>query len=267
MTKDAAVFVIVPGIGMSHRYSEPLRSELERTASVVSLDLPGFAGFPGSPATAHMTVADRADAIAAHLDGRGITRAVVIGHSMGAQFAVELARTQPSLVSRLVLMAPVVDPAQAHSPAADARPPPRSGHRDAPRGRHRHRRLRAHGPAPVLQWPRRHARVPRRWRGGAGPLPGTRDARRERSHRPATLVRGSRPRGCRWTPGGDPRRGSRAAAHRVAPGHTGDSRVHRRGGSPGPGLTVNSGVPRYRRAGGASRRCARATGRRATAQG
>lgn len=110
MTKDAAVFVIVPGIGMSHRYSEPLRSELERTASVVSLDLPGFAGFPGSPATAHMTVADRAYAIAAHLDGRGITRAVVIGHSMGAQFAVELARTQPSLVSRLVLMAPVVDP-------------------------------------------------------------------------------------------------------------------------------------------------------------
>ena len=108
--RHATTFVIVPGIGMSHRYSEPLRLELGRTASVVSLDLPGFAGFESTPEAERMPVAGRVRAIAAQLDARGITSAVLIGHSMGAQFAVELARLRPSLVSRLVLMAPVVDP-------------------------------------------------------------------------------------------------------------------------------------------------------------
>ena len=39
----------------------------------------------------------------------GITSCVVVGHSMGVQFALELARQQPSLVSHLVLIGPVVD--------------------------------------------------------------------------------------------------------------------------------------------------------------
>ena len=39
----------------------------------------------------------------------GITSCVVVGHSMGAQFAVELALQQPPLVTHLVLIGPVVD--------------------------------------------------------------------------------------------------------------------------------------------------------------
>jgi pimeloyl-ACP methyl ester carboxylesterase len=37
---------------------------------------------------------------------------IAVGHSMGAQFAVELALQAPGLVTRTVLMGPVVDPAR-----------------------------------------------------------------------------------------------------------------------------------------------------------
>ncbi|WP_382309490.1 alpha/beta fold hydrolase [Herbiconiux sp. UC225_62] len=103
-----APFVIVPGIGMSHRYSVRLHDELARTATVLSLDLPGFGGLPRP--SERMSVPDYARAIARTLDDRRIGRAVLIGHSMGAQFSVELARQRPHLVERLVLAAPVVDP-------------------------------------------------------------------------------------------------------------------------------------------------------------
>lgn len=102
-------FVIIPGIGMSHRYSTRLHNALAVTVPVLSLDLPGFAGLP-KPAAARMTVPDYAEAIAAALDDHGVHRAVLIGHSMGAQFAAELARRRPWLVERLVLAAPVVEP-------------------------------------------------------------------------------------------------------------------------------------------------------------
>ncbi|SDY62731.1 alpha/beta fold hydrolase [Herbiconiux ginsengi] len=103
-----APFVIVPGIGMSHRYSIRLHDELARTATVLSLDLPGFGDRP-KPA-GPMSVPDYARVVAQALDDRQTGRVVLIGHSMGAQFSVELARRRPGLVERLVLVAPVADP-------------------------------------------------------------------------------------------------------------------------------------------------------------
>ncbi|MCS5734457.1 alpha/beta fold hydrolase [Herbiconiux daphne] len=108
--QHSGALVIVPGIGMSHRYSARLRAMLARTHHVVSLDLPGFAG--RRRAAPRMSVPDYAAAIARALDRQQICRATIIGHSMGSQFAVELARVRPSLVERLVLAAPVVDPAR-----------------------------------------------------------------------------------------------------------------------------------------------------------
>jgi pimeloyl-ACP methyl ester carboxylesterase len=78
-------FVSVPGIGMSHRYSARMHDALARTATVLSLDLPGFGGSP-KPAE-RMSVPDYALAIARALDERRIGRAVLIGHSMGASAA------------------------------------------------------------------------------------------------------------------------------------------------------------------------------------
>lgn len=101
------VFVLLHGIGMSHRYLARLHRELEPHGTVMSFDLPGFGGTPKP--SEPVTVETYAEVIAWALRRAGVTRCVVVGHSMGSQFAVELARQHPSLVSHAVLMGPVVD--------------------------------------------------------------------------------------------------------------------------------------------------------------
>lgn len=102
--------VILHGIGVSHRYSDRLQDELAESRLTLSFDLPGFAGTP-NPGR-RFSVADHADLVASALDARGLTGCTVIGHSMGAQFALELALRRPDLVGTLVLIGPVVDPAR-----------------------------------------------------------------------------------------------------------------------------------------------------------
>ncbi|GAB3618045.1 alpha/beta hydrolase [Okibacterium endophyticum] len=101
--------VLLPGIGMSHRYNRRLFNALSTVADAYSLDLPGF----GTPAPAErMSVPDFAASVADALDARGVADAVVVGHSMGAQFAVALAVRRPDLVSHTVLVGPVAAPAR-----------------------------------------------------------------------------------------------------------------------------------------------------------
>lgn len=112
---DQQVFVLLHGIGVSHRYFARLHRELAsgrqaRGAVVYSFDLPGFGGTP-RPGS-QVSVGEYAAFVAAVLADAGVRSCVVVGHSMGAQFAVELALQQPGLVSRVVLMGPVVDPAR-----------------------------------------------------------------------------------------------------------------------------------------------------------
>ena len=42
----------------------------------------------------------------------GVSRVALIGHSMGTQFATELALQRPDLVSHVILLGPVVNPAR-----------------------------------------------------------------------------------------------------------------------------------------------------------
>ncbi|WP_150307563.1 alpha/beta fold hydrolase [Planctomonas psychrotolerans] len=101
-------FVLVHGIGMSHRYFRRLHARLAAAGNVYSIDLPGYGG--NRRPRASMSVRDGAVAIAATLDAMGLRSCVVVGHSMGAQFAADLGILRPDLVSHLVLIAPVVDP-------------------------------------------------------------------------------------------------------------------------------------------------------------
>lgn len=103
------VFVMVHGIGMSHRYFDRLQLALIDHGDTLILDLPGFGGTP-SP-DHHLGVADYAALIARTLDEEGVQDCVIIGHSMGAQFATELAIIRPDLVSHAVLIGPVTDTA------------------------------------------------------------------------------------------------------------------------------------------------------------
>lgn len=104
------VFVLLHGILMSHRYYRRLQILLAQHGDTYSIDLPGFGATP-RPGR-QLSVPDYADIIAATLQKMGATRVVVIGHSMGTQFATELAIQHPDLVSHVVLLGPVVDSAR-----------------------------------------------------------------------------------------------------------------------------------------------------------
>jgi pimeloyl-ACP methyl ester carboxylesterase len=101
-------FVLLHGIGVSHRYLARLHQELALTANVYSFDLPGFGDAPRP--TRQVPVGEYAAFVSAALSDAGVTSCVVIGHSMGTQHAVELALQEPDLVAGVVLMGPVVDP-------------------------------------------------------------------------------------------------------------------------------------------------------------
>jgi pimeloyl-ACP methyl ester carboxylesterase len=114
-------YVLLHGIGVSHRYLARLHVELaqgpegnsrqeataERGAAVYTFDLPGFGGTP-RPGR-QVTVGEYAAFVAAVLADYGVESCIAVGHSMGAQFAVELSLQAPGLVIRTVLMGPVVD--------------------------------------------------------------------------------------------------------------------------------------------------------------
>jgi pimeloyl-ACP methyl ester carboxylesterase len=99
--------VLIHGIGMSHRYFVRLRDELARTRDVHSIDLPGFGRFgrPKEPFGQERM----ARALADVLDRLNVLRAVLVGHSMGAQWVVELTRQRPDLAASVVLIGPVAD--------------------------------------------------------------------------------------------------------------------------------------------------------------
>ena len=105
--RTSPAMVLVHGIGVSHRYLKRLHSLLAESSDTYSLDLPGFGGTP-KPGR-RLSVSDYADFILAALDQAGVGVCVLIGHSMGTQFAVQAAAQQPGRFTQLVLMGPVVD--------------------------------------------------------------------------------------------------------------------------------------------------------------
>lgn len=104
------VYVLLHGIGMSHRYFRRLQIVLSGHGDTHSIDLPGFGATPRPER--QLSISDYADVIAATLQKMGAGRVVVVGHSMGSQFATELAVRHPGMVSHVVLLGPVVDSAR-----------------------------------------------------------------------------------------------------------------------------------------------------------
>lgn len=100
-------FVLIPGIGMSHRYLTRLHDLLAHAGKVYSIDMPGFGGLP-KPSEA-VGIPEMARALGQVLDQLAIKRAVLIGHFMGTQWVVELATQRPQLATHVIAVGPVVD--------------------------------------------------------------------------------------------------------------------------------------------------------------
>jgi len=82
---------------------------LDGAVTPIAIDRPGWDG-----ATAPRDLAGNAAAALAALDARGVSRAVVAGHSLGAAIAAWLAARHPDRVSALVLAAPAANVASLY---------------------------------------------------------------------------------------------------------------------------------------------------------
>lgn len=102
------LFVLVHGIGMGRTIFADLGARLVPHGRVWAIDMPGYGEAAEPPRTP--TMERSADLLAELMRLRGERRAVVIGHSMGSQVALELGARHPDLVSHLVLAAPTTDP-------------------------------------------------------------------------------------------------------------------------------------------------------------
>jgi pimeloyl-ACP methyl ester carboxylesterase len=107
------LYVLVHGIGMGRSVFDDLAHHL-RDGEVILLDLPGYGEAPEPRRV--LTIERTADLIAAYLRARAGRPAVVIGHSMGAQIALEVAVRHPRVAERIVLVGPTVDPAARSAP-------------------------------------------------------------------------------------------------------------------------------------------------------
>ncbi len=102
------VFVLIHGIGLGRSVFEDLTENLDRAAEVIAVDLPGYGEAPEPPRV--LTMERTADLVAAYLRDCVDEPVVLIGHSMGAQVAIEVAVRHPSVIERLVLVGPGGDP-------------------------------------------------------------------------------------------------------------------------------------------------------------
>jgi pimeloyl-ACP methyl ester carboxylesterase len=112
---DAPAVVLVHGIGVASRYFVPTMERLAPGTRVYAPDLPGF-GRSGHPASM-LGLPELADALAAWMRAVGLSRAALLGNSVGCQVVAHLAVRQPNLVERLVLAGPTMDPRARSIPA------------------------------------------------------------------------------------------------------------------------------------------------------
>jgi len=95
--------LLISGIGYGGWYWRKLAPDLAAHFQVITFDNRGAGGSdkPDGPYTTAMMAADTIGL----LDGLGITRTHVLGHSLGGYIAQEVALARPDLVSKLILAA------------------------------------------------------------------------------------------------------------------------------------------------------------------
>ena len=99
--------VVVPGLAVAD-YLQPALCELGAWTRAHLVELPGFSGSGEPPHP--LDVVQFADAVVQWLDGSGLERVLLAGHSSGTQVAARVAVRRPEVVRALVLASPTMDP-------------------------------------------------------------------------------------------------------------------------------------------------------------
>jgi 3-oxoadipate enol-lactonase len=102
--------LMVHGLGGTSNFYQVQAQTLADRFRVIR---PDSAGAGRSPVTGQISIGSHADDLAALLDRLGVSGATVVGHSMGTLVVRTLATRHPGLVSRLVLLGAVAEPADA----------------------------------------------------------------------------------------------------------------------------------------------------------
>jgi pimeloyl-ACP methyl ester carboxylesterase len=100
-TEDGPPVLLLHGGGVAGWMWDSLRRSLEQTHSVLVPDLPGHGGSADEPYRSH---ADTVDELAQVLAQHGKGAAAVLGFSLGAQLAIELASRHGELVDRVMVV-------------------------------------------------------------------------------------------------------------------------------------------------------------------
>lgn len=82
--------LLIHGLGGTWRSWDPIVEALAHEREVIAVDLPGFGATP--PLTGEVSIATLTDAVAAFIDEQGLAGVDTVGHSMGGQMVLELAR-------------------------------------------------------------------------------------------------------------------------------------------------------------------------------
>lgn len=102
--------LMVHGLGGTSNFYQVQAQALADRFQVIR---PDSAGAGRSPVAGQISIGSHADDLAALLDQLGVSGATVVGHSMGTLVVRTLATRHPGLISRLVLLGAVAEPADA----------------------------------------------------------------------------------------------------------------------------------------------------------
>ncbi|WP_037896513.1 alpha/beta fold hydrolase [Streptomyces sp. NRRL S-920] len=100
---DAPALVLIHGLAGSAAWWDPVVPALARAHRVLRVDLPGH-GRSARPPRGGDDIPAQARRVAAALDGLGVDRAAVAGHSTGGLVGTALAEQRPDLVGALALI-------------------------------------------------------------------------------------------------------------------------------------------------------------------
>ena len=114
--------VLLHGLTATRRYVVMGSRSLERSGHrVIAYDARGHGGSSPAPAADAYAYEDLAADLAAVLDDRGLTTAVLVGASMGAHTVLRYALEAPERVAGLVVVTPSFDPRASPDPRTLAR--------------------------------------------------------------------------------------------------------------------------------------------------